>query len=919
LAESYSRPNPDALLAQIKAEEEQKKADEEQKKRGRLKIFLGYAAGVGKTYTMLEAARQRKKELDVVVAYVETHGRAETEALLEGLEIIPRKKVEYRGVMLHEMDLDGVLARRPQLALVDELAHTNAPDSRHPKRYQDVEELLDAGIDVYTTLNVQHIESVRDVVAQITGVWVRETVPDSVIDKAAEIELVDLPPDELLKRLKEGKVYIPQQIAHATAEFFRKGNLTALRELSMRTAAERAYLDTHAIRGPGPTGERLLVCISSASRDSLVRDARRLASQLGAEFFAIYVETPDDVRLWPDQLNGLTSTLRLAERLGAKVTTLRLPAPPKDLSVAEEAEKLGARVVTPQETSVATAIVEYARTHNITKIVVGKPRRTGWQRPLRRSVVGQIIRQSEANVYIVTGKGEPPKRDKVLPRQTLGTWRGYLQGLALVTLATLFSELIHRLVGPDNIVMIYVLCVVITAIFWGLGPSVLVSVLSVLAFDFFLLPPFHTFAVADAWDILTLLVLLVVGVTISYLMTRFRQQTQAARRREFETATLYALSRNLTATFDAEAIIRSIINGAKEMFGRDVVIFLPDTQNKETLKPHVENPNLTVDDKDIAAAFWSFQHQKIIGYGTDTLPNAKARYLPLNTTRGVLGVMALWASDSVNKLTAEQSRLLEAYADLAALAIERIGLAEQARNAEILEVKEGLQAALLNSISHDLRTPLASIIGVLSSLQEEGMGLDDRAKKNLIQVAREEAERLNHLITNLLDMSRIEAGGLRISKQPSDVQDIIGVALEQLGGRYITRPIKMNVPAELPFVSVDFGLIVQVLVNILDNALKYSPPDSPIEINGRQVAQQIEIAIADHGIGIPPEDLLRVFDKFYRVQRPHNVPGTGLGLSICKGIVEAHGGRIWAENNPGGGTIIKLALPIEDASSKDER
>jgi len=916
VTESYTRPNPDELLAQIKAEEE--KAPEEQKKRGRLKIFLGYAAGVGKTYTMLEAARQRKKELDVVVAYVETHGRAETDALLEGLEIIPRKKVEYRGVILQEMDLDAVLARRPQLALVDELAHTNAPDSRHPKRYQDVEELLEAGIDVYTTLNVQHIESMRDKVAQITSVWVRETVPDSIIDEAAEIELVDLPPDELLKRLKEGKVYVSEQIARATSEFFRKANLTALRELTMRTATERAYLETHAIRGPWPTGERLLVCMSPASRDSLVRTARRLASQLGAEFSAVYVETPDDVRLEPDQLNRLTSTLRLAERLGAKVTTLRLPAPPKDLSIAEEAERLGAKVMTPEGTNVAAAIVGYAKAHNITKIVVGKPRRAGWQKLLRKSVVSQIISQSDADVYVVTGKGEPLKRDKVLHRQIFGTWQGYLQGLGLVVLATLLGEPMNQHVSLVSIVMIYLLCVVVTAVFWGLGPSVLVSVLSVLAFDFFFVPPRYTFAVADTEYLFAFVALLLVGVTISYLTTRFRQQAQAARRREFETATLYALSRNLATTIEPEAIIRTVINGAKEMFGSDVVIFLPDKQNKETLKPRAENPHLTIDDRDVAAAFWSFQRQKIIGYGTDTLPNAKARYLPLNTTRGVLGVLALWISGSVTQLTAEQSRLLEAYADLAALAIERIQLAEQARNAEILEAKEGLQAALLNSISHDLRTPLASIIGVLSSLQEEGMGLDDTAKKNLVQVASEEAERLNHLITNLLDMSRIEAGAIRIVKQPSDVQDIISVALDQSGSRSGNRPIKLKLPSELPLVSVDFGLIVQVLVNILDNALKYSAPDSPIEISGWQVAQQLELEIADHGIGIPPEDLLRVFDKFYRVQRPHNVPGTGLGLSICKGIVEAHGGRIWAENRPGGGAIIKLTLPIEDSNPKNE-
>ncbi|MFA4837765.1 MAG: sensor histidine kinase KdpD, partial [Dehalococcoidia bacterium] len=777
MAEIDSRPNPDELLARVKAEEDQKK-------RGKLKIFLGYAAGVGKTYTMLEAARQRKSEMDVVVGYVETHGRVETEALLEGLEIIPLRRVEYRGVVLSEMDLDAVLSRRPQLALVDELAHTNAPNSRHPQRYQDVEELLEAGIDVYTTLNVQHIESLRDVVAQITSVWVRETVPDSTIDKAAEIELVDLPPDELLKRLKEGKVYISRQVQQAIEKFFRKGNLTALRELTMRAVVERvgeqkrAYMQGHAIPGPWPTAERLLVCVTSGPLGTrLVRTARRLATQLGAEWFAIHVETPYDIRLSPDQRERLMDTLRLAERLGARPVTI-------------------------QGDSFASAVTEYAGKNSITKIILGKPQTSRWWSPLRGSVADQIIRQSEqVDIYVVAGKGNPLKRDKTLNKQVLGTRWGYLQGLGLVVLATIVGLLIDQFIDPANIIMIYLLCVVITAIISGLGPSVLASILSVLAFDIFFVPPRGTIAVANTQYIFTFIVLLVVGVMISYLTWQVRQQTKAAQRSESETATLYTLSRKLSVTIEPEATIRAVINGAKKTFESDVVVFLPDAQSKRTLKPYAEIPNLTIDDNDIAAAVWSFEHQKIIGYGTDTLPNAKARYLPLITARGALGVMALWVSGATNQLTAEQSRLLEAYADLAALAVERIQLAEEARNAEILKAKEGLQTALLNSISHDLRTPLASIIGVLSSLQEEGMGLDDEARRNLLQVASEEAERLNHLIANLLDMSRIEAGAVKISRQPYDVQDIISVALEQSGSRSGNRPIKINLSAELPFVS----------------------------------------------------------------------------------------------------------------------
>jgi two-component system sensor histidine kinase KdpD len=886
MAEKNSRPNPDEVLARIKAEGKQKK-------RGRLKIFLGYAAGVGKTYTMLEAARQLTKELDFVVAYVETHGRAETEALLEGLEVIPRRQVEYRGVSLTEMDLDAVLARRPQLALVDELAHTNAPDSRHPKRSQDVEELLEAGIDVYTTLNVQHIESLQSTVSQITGVWVHETVPDTVVDNAAEIELVDLPPEDLLKRLKEGKVYVPQQIARAAANFFREGNLIALRELSMRTAAQRvdeqmrAYMETRAVRGPMAAAvERIMVCLRpSPQGNRLVHAAYRLASRLGAEWFAIYVETSDGTRLSPDQQDRLMNMLRLAERLGAKTATI-------------------------QGRSVAEAVTEYANKNNITKILVGKPADNGWRRLLGRSVVSQIIRQSEhIDVYIVGGNGgEPLKREKTAAKQPYRWWR-YLLGLALVALSTLLGLAMRPHFSPTTIIMIYLLSVVVSAFYLGLGPSILVSILGVLVFDFFVIPPYLTFAVADTEYVFTFIVLLVIGIVVSYLTSRVRRQSRVARQREVETATLYALSRNLTTTIELEATVQAIISSARETFGRDAVIFLPDPKNKEPLKPHAESPNLIIDKNEVAAAVWSFQHQKTVGQGTDTLPNAKALYLPLNTPRGVVGVMALWVSDTTSQLTIEQTRLLEAFADLAAVAIERTQLAEEARNAQILAATEKLQTALINSISHDLRTPLVSIIGVLSSLREEGMGLDDAARRNLIQVATEEAEKLNHLITNLLDVSRIEAGAIRISRQSSDVQDIVGVALEQSGN----RPIKIDIPAELPFVSVDFGLIVQALVNILDNALKYSPPDSPIDISGRQVAQQVEIVVADRGIGIPPEDLQRVFDKFYRVHRPDNVTGTGLGLSISKGIVEAHGGHIVAENRPGGGTVVRLTLPVAES------
>ncbi|MGA3094754.1 MAG: sensor histidine kinase KdpD [Dehalococcoidales bacterium] len=898
MAEDYTRPNPDELLTQVKAEEEQKK-------RGKLKIFLGYAPGVGKTYTMLEAARLQKKDTDVVVAVVETHGRVETEALLEGLEVIPRRQAEYRGIKLTEMNLDAVLARHPQLALVDELAHENAPGSRHPKRYQDIEELLAAGINVYTTLNIQHIESGRNAVAQITGVWVRETVPDSFIDSATEIEIVDLPPEELLKRLKEGKVYLTEQIARATEEYFRKGNLMALRELAMRNAAKHvdeqtlAYMKTHAIQGPWPSGEHLLVCISPGPAGTrVVRNARRLAYQLGAEWFAIYVETPD-AHLSPGQQERLTGTLRMAERMGARVATI-------------------------QGNTVVSAVTEFAVKNNITKIIIGKSQKTWWRKLFGGSTVNQLIRRSEHfDVYIIGSRGEPaqPERSKAPEKGISRNWRGYLQGLGLVVLATLLGQLIHGYFAPTTIAMLYLLSVVITAYLWGLGPSIMVSVLGVVAFDFFHVPPYLTFRVTDTQYVFTFLVLLLVGVIISFLALRVRRQTESARRRERETAALYSLGRDLAVSSDLASYIRAIITRAKETFGHDTVVFLPDPQNRETLKPSTSDQNIAVDENELAAAIWAYQHQRIVGHGTDTLPNAKARYLPLVTARGAVGVMAISAIDtSSGELTIEQEYLLEAYADLAAVAIESILLANEAQNAQVLRNTEKLQTALLNAVSHDLRTPLVSIIGVLSSLQEKGMHLNDVDKMNLIQVAREEAERLNHLITNLLDVSRIEAGAIKISRQPSDVQDLVGAALEQLGNRASTRSVNMEIPADLPYVSVDFGLIVQTLVNVLDNAFKYSPDNSPIDIRARKVRQEMQIEIADRGIGIPPQDLSHIFDKFYRIQRPDNVTGTGLGLSICKGIIEAHGGRISAENRPGGGTIMRLVLPVpEPDHSKGEQ
>jgi two-component system sensor histidine kinase KdpD len=885
MAAEPTRPDPDQLLARIQSEELAQK-------RGRLKIFLGYAAGVGKTYAMLEAAHQRKDEgLDVVVGYAETHGRLETEELLHGLEILPRFHLTYRGVELTEMDIDALLQRAPRLALVDELAHTNAPGSRHAKRYQDVLELLEAGIDVYTTLNIQHIESLNDVVAQITGTQVRETIPDSVIDDVTDIELVDLPPDELIKRLADGKVYVPDQAQRAIEQFFRKGNLTALRELSMRRAAERvdtqmrAYMRTSAIPGPWPASERLLVCISPDDLgERLVRTARRLADELKAEWFALYVETPEEGRFSQEQRDQVARSLRLAEQLGA-------------------------RTVSRPGQSVVESVLEYAHRHNITKIIAGKPPRPRWVELLHGSLVDRLMRLSgDIDIYVISSQPEPQTRKIVegwRPHRPIGR---YLLGLLLVAAATGLSALVAPYLHPVNLIIIYLLSVVLAAIYLGRGPSILVSILGVAFFDFFFVPPSMTLAVDDTEYLLTFVGFLAVGIIISQLTAVVRGQAEAVQRREAETVELYELGRDLTVAADLDAVVQAAIAHVGQTFGRQVAIFLPDGSHARI---HATSPGLSLSENDRAVADWTFEHGQEAGRGTQTLPEASMRYQPLKTMRGVVGVLGVKPIDPSTHLTREQLRTLDAFANQIGLAIERASLAEQARQAEVLEITDKLQNALLSSISHDLRTPLVSITGALSSLADDQIMLDESAQRSLIETASEEADRLNRLVGNLLDMTRLESGAMHIRKEACDIQDLVGSSLEELGGRLGDRSIRIEIPPDLPLVPLDFVLIERVLVNVIDNALKYSPADSPIEIKVHIAGAFLEMEVADRGTGIPPEDLNRIFDKFYRVQRHDNISGTGLGLSISKGIVQAHGGFIAAENCPDGGTIITISLPLE--------
>ncbi len=879
------RPRPEAFLPEAQAEERRRE-------RGRLKLFLGYAAGVGKTYAMLEAARgQVAHGRRVLVGYVETHGRAETEALLTGLPTLPRRRVEYRGVTLEEFDLDGLLAASPELAIIDELAHTNAPGSRHPKRCQDVAEVLAAGIDVFTTLNVQHIVSLNDVVAQITGVTVRETVPDRVVEAADEVELVDLPPDELIQRLREGKVYMPGQAADAIQRFFRAGNLTALRELVLRYLAGhvdhamRAYMGAHAIPGPWPASERVLVCVDGDPvGERLVRAGRRLAAGLNAEWIVLHVETGAQPTLSEAAQDRVARTLRLAEELGARTVTL-------------------------PGTNPSDEIIRYARAQNVTKIFVGASTRPRWARWVRGSVADQVIRASGAmDVYVVSSPSEAAA-ERDLPRaRRKEPLRPYLYSLGVVALATVLSTALLGLLDAANLTILYLLAVVITALQWGRGPAVAAAAAGVLAYDFFLVPPRYSFAVSDTQYLLTFAGLLVVGIVVSTLSGRAREQTQAIRRREAYTTALYALSNDLAAARGVDRIVDVVLRHTAATFGRDAAVFLPAG---DALRPALTAPKFPLDENELAVASYAFRHGEPAGPGTDTLPGARARYLPLKTAQGVVGVLGVTRpSSEEERLSQEQRRLLQAFASQAALAIERANLADVSQQLEVSRETEKLQSALLNSISHDLRTPLASITGTITSLAETDGLLDAATRRELLEAAKEQADALNRRVTNLLEMTRLGGGAVRPRVERADIEDLVGAVLTQMGEALGSREIHVTVEPDLPQIPLDFVLMIQALTNVLDNALRYTPPDAPIEVRAWWGDGEVCIQIADRGPGVPRDQLARIFDKFHRVARPGDAGGVGLGLAISAGIVELHRGRIWAENRSGGGLAVTVALPL---------
>ncbi|WP_375313061.1 sensor histidine kinase KdpD [Bradyrhizobium sp. A5] len=886
------RPSPEALLEAARREEGAS---------GKLKIFVGAAPGVGKTYEMLQSAHaKRKAGIDVVVGFVETHGRAETEALVRGLEVIPRKRLDYRGQIVEEMDLDAVIARRPKIALVDELAHTNAAGSRHPKRYLDVEELLSHGIDVYTAVNIQHIESLNDVVAQITHVRVRETVPDSVFDRADAIELIDLTPDDLIQRLKEGKVYVSRQAERALEHYFSPGNLTALRELALRRTAERVdeqlltHMQANAIAGPWAVGERILVCVSEDPRAaSLVRYTKRLADRLHAPFTAISIETRRSLQLSDQERDRLADTLRLAESLGGEALTI--PA-------------VGRRI--------ADDVISFAQGNNVTQIVIGKSTRSRWFELTRGSVVHDLVRRAgNISVHVIPGDELAEQSSSKPTVQTAARSEPfnalpYLKALGITVLGLAAAVVIKPRFGVENVDLVFLTAVVTVAVRYGLWPSLLASLVSSLAYNFFFLPPVYTFTITDPTNVAAFFFFMLIAILVSNLAGRVRIQADTAIGRIRTTEQLYAFSRKLAGTATLDDVLWATAYQAALMLKVRVVLLLPE-DGLLTVKSGYP-PEDELDQADLAAANWAWSNDRPAGRGSDTLPGAKRLFLPMRTGRGPIGVIGIDNDRTGPLLTPDQRRLLDALVDQGALAIERVLLVEDMDRVKRTVESERLRSALLTSISHDLKTPLASVLGAASTMRDLAGALSDTEKRDLLATVIDESERLNRFIANLLDMTKLESGAIVPNTALHDLSEIVGSALRRAAKILTAHRVELVLAADLPMLQLDAVLFEQVLFNLLDNAAKYSPVDTTIAIRSWRERDHVVLQVADEGGGIPPDELESVFDKFYRAQKGDHVrPGTGLGLAISRGFVEAMHGTISAANRSDrNGAVLTIRLPI---------
>ncbi|MDP9582611.1 UNVERIFIED_ORG: two-component system sensor histidine kinase KdpD [Burkholderia contaminans] len=915
-----NRPDPDQLLDKLQR-------DEEKQRRGQLKIFFGASAGVGKTYAMLQAARQRLQDgVDVVVGIVETHGRGETAALLDGLDVLPLARIEYRGRTLAEFDLDGALARAPQLILVDELAHSNVQGARHLKRWQDVYELLDAGIDVYTTVNVQHLESLNDVVGAITGIRVWETVPDRVFDAADEVTLVDLPAEELLERMRDGKVYLAQQAERAVRNFFRKGNLIALRELALRRTADRVdaqmreYRADRSIQRIWQARERLLVCVGPGPEaPTLVRAAARLAASVRADWIAVYVETPRLQRLPDARRQRTLDALKLAAELGAETATLA-----GDDAVA--------------------ALIGYAKVRNVSKIVAGGSSKVGLARRFARPF-GEKLAERAGDVDLMLIRASASDEVRAVPLDAgardwrdafahLGTRRSplqhYLYAAAICAAITGVASVVSARLDLTNLVMLYLLGVVFSAVRLGRGPGVLQSFLSVAAFDFFFVPPRMSFSVSDTQYLLTFFGMLLTSLVISHLTSTLTRQASIAQRRERRTGAIYAMARELGAALTTEQIVEIGSRHVGEVFRARVAFLLPDSADQ--VRQKIEEPDavvtLTGADLDCDVGQWVYDQQKPAGRGTDTLPATTALYLPLKAPMRTRGVLAVASRDPRELEVPEQLRMLDAFAAQIALALERVHYVEIARDALVNMESERLRNSLLSAISHDLRTPLTTIVGFSSMLANARAAApytpaaerSAQREGELVDAIHDEALRMTGIVTNLLDMARLQAGSVQLKREWSLLEETVGAALAACKRVLAQHPARVSLPADLPLLQMDAVLMERLFTNLFENAAKYTPADTPIDIGAERVTDDghpfVRVHVDDHGPGLPSGMETRIFDKFTRGEKESATPGIGLGLAICRAIVEAHGGRIGALNRTGPdgrvtGARFWFTLPVD--------
>ncbi len=891
----HERPNPDELLKAVKSEDANGK-------RGRLKIFFGACAGVGKTYAMLSALHEKQDDgVNVLVGIAETHGRQETEELLQDLPKLPLVETDHRGIKLKEFDLEAALKAKPEIIAVDEFAHTNAPSSNHPKRWMDVEDLLAAGIDVYTTLNVQHLESLNDIVANLTGIRVKETVPDGIFDSANDITLVDISSDELLERLKEGKVYVTDLGKKRAAEnFFRKENLLALRELALRRTAERvdALNDVYAryMQSQRRVTEKLAVCIGAGDLSpQLLRATKRLAGSIRGSWTAIYVENSRHYRLGEEAQKKLERNLRMAEELGAKTEILR----------ADRA---------------AEAVMEYARRSGITKVIVGKPNTSRWHDVWRGSLANDLIRLSgkDIDVYVITGDEIPPPISYKEAATSTRSWQGYVMAFAATAIATLIGLPLRDHLNNDVAVILYLIGVLLVASRFGWAASSLASVLGVLAFNLFFTQPYHSFNIYESGDIITFFTLLIASVIVGSQTSRLQMQSKFFRRKERNTSALYSMSHELASNRGQKQLIEIIRKHIEQTMDSMVMIWLPQNDDIEL----VTHTGLKTEVKEESVARWVYNNRQPAGIGTTTMPSARGYYLPFSGSYGLVGVLGIIPRQAERQVTSEEKELLGMLGAIAASALERATIADLAEKRKVEAESEKLRNTLLSSVSHDLRTPLASIKGVISSLLMDDVKLNAATKKELLTSAHDEVARLEHIVGNLLDITLLESGQLKLNQNYYFVEEIVGNCIKNISPRLEKRKLQTELEPNLPAIWVDGLLIEQVIMNLLENAVKYAGDNAKIVISARVYRKNMmQIRVEDNGPGIAEEQQEQIFDKFMTVNKSDNKRGTGLGLAICRGIIKAHNGNIIVRKALLGGAdfIINLPLATDPADKMENK